>query len=56
MASKYHNSSFFPIPSGFHSILEAFALEILRDQPKDIILYGAEYFRDIDKVKNIIDI
>ena len=33
------------IPIGFEHLLEALAREILREQPKDIIQFAAEYFR-----------
>ncbi|CAD8105668.1 unnamed protein product [Paramecium sonneborni] len=42
MASKYLQK--YPVPEGFHQILHDFAREVLRDQPDDIIKYGAEYF------------
>ena len=52
MASKYHQK--FPIPEGFPEILDAFAMEILRDQPLDIIAYSAEYFKHQDLVHSIL--
>ncbi|CAD8189465.1 unnamed protein product [Paramecium pentaurelia] len=42
MASKYLQK--YPVPEGFHQILHDFAREVLRDQPDDIIKYGADYF------------
>lgn len=42
MASKYLQQ--FPVPSGFTELLADFVREILRDQPKNIVEYGAHYF------------
>ncbi|KAM3133313.1 hypothetical protein pb186bvf_014606 [Paramecium bursaria] len=42
MASKYLQK--YPVPDGFNQILHDFAREVLRDQPDDIIQYGADYF------------
>lgn len=33
------------VPLGFEHLLEALAREVLREQPKDIINFAAEYFR-----------
>ena len=33
------------VPLGFEHLLEALAREVLREQPKDIISFAAEYFR-----------
>ena len=33
------------VPVGFEHLLEALAKEVLREQPKDIIQFAAEYFR-----------
>ncbi|MCQ2820656.1 MAG: nucleoside monophosphate kinase [archaeon] len=43
MASKY--IKLFKIPSTFEDILNDFAREVLRNQPEDIIEFGAEYFK-----------
>ena len=33
------------VPAGFEYILESLAREVLREQPKDIIAFAAEYFK-----------
>lgn len=33
------------VPPGFEHLLEGLAREILREQPKDLLKYAAEYFR-----------
>ena len=33
------------VPPGFQCILEGFAREVLREQPEDIIQFGAQYFK-----------
>ena len=33
------------VPLGFDHLLEALSREVLREQPKDIINFAAEYFR-----------
>lgn len=38
------NSAQFSIPTGFHDVLKDLNREILREQPKDIIQYCANYF------------
>ena len=43
MASKYLQT--FPIPQDFHSILEDFSREILREQPTNLVEFGALYFK-----------
>ena len=43
MASKYIKK--FKIPNNFENILSDFTKEILRNQPKDIIQFGIEYFK-----------
>ena len=43
MSSKYIKK--YPIPPGFQDLLSAFTVEILRNQPKDIIDFGVEYFK-----------
>ena len=46
MASKYLKK--FQVPSTFENILSDFAKEILRNQPKDIIDFGIEYFKGLE--------
>ena len=43
MASKYINK--FQTPKGFEDIINDFAKEIIRNQPKDLIDFGCEYFK-----------
>jgi hypothetical protein len=43
MASKYLRK--FSVPESFSDILENFSREILREQPTDIIEFGALYFK-----------
>lgn len=33
------------VPVGFEHLLEALAKEVLREQPKDIIQFAADYFK-----------
>ncbi|CAD8097674.1 unnamed protein product [Paramecium primaurelia] len=49
MASKYLQK--YPVPEGFHQILHDFTREVLRDQPDDIIKYGADYFESMAQGK-----
>ena len=46
MASKYIKR--FKVPNNFENILSDFAKEILRNQPKDIIQFGIEYFKGLE--------
>ena len=46
MASKYIKK--FKVPNGFENILSDFAKEILRNQPKDILQFGIEYFKGLE--------
>ena len=46
MASKYIKK--FKVPNGFENILSDFAKEILRNQPKDILQFGIEYFQGLE--------
>ena len=46
MASKYLKR--FQVPNNFENILSDFAKEILRNQPKDIIDFGIEYFKGLE--------
>ena len=50
MASKYLQK--FPIPQTFQEILYEFSREILREQPIDIIEFGAAYFKAKETGKN----
>ena len=50
MASKYINK--FKVPKNFENILSDFAKEVLRNQPKDIIDFGVEYFKSLEEKKN----
>ena len=43
MSSKYIKK--YDIPPGFQDLLSEFTKEILRNQPKDIIDFGVEYFK-----------
>ena len=43
MSSKYIKK--YTIPPGFQDLLSEFTKEILRNQPKDIIDFGVEYFK-----------
>ena len=45
MASKHLSN--YSIPQDFNAILATFTREILRDQPKDVLEYAAEYFEAI---------
>lgn len=47
MASKYLNK--FKVLNNFENILSDFAKEVLRNQPPDIIDFGAEYFRSLEE-------
>ena len=33
-------------------ILESFVVEVLRDQPEDIVDFGSRYFECLDRVRN----
>ena len=46
MASKYIQK--YPIPGDFPELLHDFAREILRDQPENILEYGAQYFAALE--------
>ena len=46
MASKYIKK--FKVPNSFEDILSDFTKEILRNQPKDIIEFGIEYFKGLE--------
>ena len=41
-----------PIPGDFPDLLHDFAREILRDQPEDIMEYGAAYFAAMENVSD----
>ena len=51
MSSNSGQRSFnkYPIPPTFQEILRDFTMECLRDQPKNIYEYGAQYFAAIDE-------
>lgn len=42
MASKYLQK--FPVPQGFQELLADFTREVLREQPANIVEFGAHYF------------
>jgi len=44
MASKFAAKSPVDLPDGFSSVLKAFITEVLREQPHDIVAFGAKYF------------
>ena len=46
MASKY--IKMFKVPKNFENILSDFAKEVLRNQPKDILDFGIEYFKGLE--------
>ena len=48
MASRY--LQVYPIPKDFPDVLHDFAKNVLHDQPKDIIDYGAMYFKSLELV------
>ena len=50
MASKYRKN--FQLPEGCYSILEDYAREVLRDQPKDILEFSYLYFKALEEVSN----
>ena len=35
------------VPPGFQNLLEGFAREVLREQPEDVIAFGARYFKNL---------
>jgi len=47
-ASDYFRRS--KIPTGFQDLLETFVVEILRDNPGDLIDFGAKYFSTLEEV------
>ena len=49
MASKYIRK--FKVPDGFENVLNDFAKEILRNQPKDILDFGIQYFKGLEEGK-----
>ncbi|XP_053308352.1 sperm surface protein Sp17 [Spea bombifrons] len=48
MSIPFSNTNY-RIPRGFANLLEGFTREVLRDQPKDIPLFGAKYFEGLLK-------
>ena len=47
MASKYVKE--YKVPYSFENILNDFSKEILRNQPKDIIVFGIQYFKGLEE-------
>ena len=47
MATKYMNK--YEIPEGFQETLNNFAREVIRNQPKDILDFGIQYFKGIEE-------
>lgn len=47
MASKYIKK--FRVPEGFENLLNDFAKEVLRNQPKDILDFGVQYFKALEE-------
>lgn len=45
MSVKYAPSKL-RVPEGFQNVLEGLAREVLREQPEDIILFAANYFKN----------
>jgi len=39
----------FPVPAKLPDLLFDFSKQVIRDQPKDIFSYGAEYFKALDE-------
>ena len=52
MASKYRKK--FNLPEEFYPILEAYAREVLRDQPMDILEFSYLYFKAMEEVSAIL--
>jgi hypothetical protein len=40
------------MPSGLEDALEGLAREVLRDQPKDMLEFSAQYFEGLLKTRN----
>lgn len=51
MASKYIKK--FRVPEGFENLLNDFAREVLRNQPKDILDFGVQYFTALEKKQEL---
>jgi hypothetical protein len=51
MASKYRKK--FNLPEDFYPLLEAYAREVLRDQPTDILEYSYLYFKALEEVSQL---
>ena len=47
MASKYLQK--FPVPEGFPEVLADLTREVLREQPKNIVEFAANYFEALEK-------
>lgn len=54
MASKYLEK--YVTPNGFPEIIHDFAKEVLRSKPKDILMFGAQYFKNLQEGKNTTNI
>lgn len=52
MASKYRKK--FTMPPGFYKMLEDYAKEVVRDQPRDILEFSYLYFKHLEEVSNNI--
>ena len=53
MASKQGASDYlrkYGIPEGFEDLLEHFVVEVLRDQPEDMVDFGVNYFGCLNDV------
>ena len=54
MTAAPHSVNKYPIPPTFQELLRDFTLECLRDQPKNIYDYGAQYFAAVDEGREFI--
>lgn len=50
MAVPFSNTKL-RVPKGFQNVLEAFAREVLRSQPENILEFAAAYFENMLKVR-----
>ena len=53
-AREHYAVKKYPIPPTFQEILRDFTLECLRDQPKNVYEYGAQYFAAIDEGREFV--
>ncbi|ESO05951.1 hypothetical protein HELRODRAFT_63972 [Helobdella robusta] len=51
MAVPFSNTKI-RVPQGFRNLLEGFTREVLRNQPDDIIIFGARYFQFLLNARN----